>query len=252
MRYVEDVFREACLKIRRADEHIADLESRLNRFSETDSYSIHLDFDPDAGCDLIRLETVLTVPDEFLLIVGDALNNLRSSLDYIMRGICPKARKFPISKTKTELDAVINNGLKSKANASDALRDFILNTIQPYEGGDAEVLWPLHDLNNIDKHRLLIAKTQLTYVNGITGEDENGSPFAISPWLIVYPHIVGHPIEGRHGCKITDKGKATCKIVFGDGMPLQGREIAPALRVMSQMVKHVLVVFETQIRCGLR
>lgn len=175
MRYMEDVFREARLKIRWADEHIADFQSRLVKFSEADSYIIHVDFHSDAGCDFIRLETVLTVPEEFLLMVGDALNNLRSSLDYVMHALCPQASKFPIRKTRAELDDALNNGRITKTYASEALRDFILNTIQPYEGGDAEIFVHLQELNNIDKHRLLIAKTQLTYVNGIIGEDENGS-----------------------------------------------------------------------------
>jgi hypothetical protein len=195
---------------------------------------------------------VLTVPDEFSLMVGDALNNLRSSLDYIMQGLCPKASKFPIRKVRKELDDALNKGRITKTDASQELRDFILDTIQPYEGGNAEALVHLQELNNTDKHQLLIAKTQLTYVDGIAGEDENGIPFATLPWLIVHPYVASHPIKGRRGCKITDKGKATYRLVFGNDMPMKGYEITVALPFISLVVKDVLAVFETQVRCGLR
>jgi hypothetical protein len=249
----ENPFANARLKVERANEHIGDLYSRLEGFNKIDSYVIHVDYDADAECDILRLETIATVPDEFLLIIGDALHNLRSALDYVMYGLSTapdEHTKFPIYETRDKLQSAVNGGLKSKASA-DVIK-LIVDTIQPYETGDGELLLNLHRLNNVDKHRLLIAKTQLTFVSHVRIKDENGTDFVVPDWLIIHPHIAAYPLKGKRNVKVTYKGHATCGIVFGDGMPLQGQYIPPSLRTMSVFVNHVLAVFEIAVRQGLK
>jgi hypothetical protein len=243
---------QARLKVKRANEHILDLDARLQQFSETDSYVIHIDFDTDAGCDVMRLETVSTVPDDLMLIAGDALNNLRTSLDYVMQGICPSAREFPIYSKRKYFEDAIKGTLKKAAEAYPAIIDFILNSVQPYKGGDAELLVDLNLLNNIDKHRLLIARKQETFVIGICAVDGNGAEFAIPAWQIKHPFIASHPLKPRRNVQITDKGRATCTIVFGDGMPLEGTYILASLREIAKSVANTIGFIESNINLGLR
>jgi hypothetical protein len=249
---MNEFIQQARLKVERANEHIIDLDTRLQRFSETDSYVIHVDYDVDAGYDFMRLETVETVPDHFLLIAGDALNNLRSSLDYVMFGLCPHAREFPIYGKREYFENAIKGTLKKTAEAYPAIMDFMLNAIQPYKGGYGESLVDLNSLNNIDKHRLLIARKQITFVFGIRAIDGDGAELAIPTWQIVHPLIAAEPIKGHKNVKITDKGKATCGIVFGDRMPLEGAYILASLREMAIFVAYTIGFIETNIGIGLR
>ncbi len=91
-------FDEARLKIKWANKHIDELERRLRSFNEIDSYVIHVNYDPDAGCDVLKVETTQVLDEDLALIVGDALNSLRCALDYIIRPFIfkpTKHSKFP-------------------------------------------------------------------------------------------------------------------------------------------------------------
>jgi hypothetical protein len=129
-------FREAYLKIDRANKHVNDLESYVREFAATDHYTILIEHDPNGGCDTLKLKSTQTIPDEFLLVLGDALHNLRSALDYAMHAastIWDEHTKFPIRDTRDALIAAINGGLKQKAPRE--VIDIIVDVIQPYKGG---------------------------------------------------------------------------------------------------------------------
>jgi hypothetical protein len=246
-------FSESLSKIEWANEHINELERRLRLFNQTDSYVIHVNYDLDAGCDVLKIESTQAVPDNLVLIVGDALNNLRSALDYIMRPFVFKTTeytKFPICRDLQAFKAAINGGLKS--NSTEDFRRILAETIQPYSRGYGQGLVPLHDLNIADKHNLLIAKVQITLVSNVRGIDESGAEFLLPHWLIVYPFVASHQCVGYKNLKITYKGKATCGIVFGEGMPLQGRLILPELKMMSMFANSTLNVFKTLYVNGFR
>jgi hypothetical protein len=226
---------EAGLKLKRANEHIAELDRRLRELNvDQDSYEIHIEHDANAGCHLLKVESTRTVPSEFLVVVGDIVHNLRASLDYVMGEF-----EFPIRKTRQELVGAMNGGLKDKG-CPDVLMALILDHIQPYEGGSGDALYALHRLDIEDKHRLLIAKTQLTFISRMRLKNENNEEIAIDTWLIVENRVASHPIRGNRTLQVTDKGKATASIVFGDGMPLKGQIILPSLRHLSIVVNRTV------------
>ncbi|MGA8939343.1 MAG: hypothetical protein WB439_09270 [Acidobacteriaceae bacterium] len=227
---------EAGLKVKRANEHILELHRRLRDISavDQDSYEVHVEYDSEAGSQRLKVESTHNIPSEFLVVVGDVVHNLRASLDYIMGEF-----EFPIRKTRQELIGAMNGGLKDKG-CPDLLIGLILDEIQPYEGGRGDALYALHRLDIEDKHRLLIAKRQLTFVSGIRLKSEDGIEIAIPDWLIVESRIASHPIRGNGAFKVIDKGKATASIVFGEGMPLEGQEIRPALRSLSIVVNQTV------------
>jgi hypothetical protein len=245
---MRDPYCEAWLKVERANHHIDDLERNLRAFNTIDTYAIHTEFDPDAGCDLLKLESTKTVAEGLILIIGDALHNLRNALDYLMGAVCTKTDgfgKFPIYETRDKLEIAVNGGLKQKTTQTVIHR--IVNDIQPYGGGDGDILWHLHQLNIVDKHQLLIAKTQITLITGIRAIDEDGTEFVIPQWLIVAPHIASHKCVGHRNIKITHNGKATCGISFGKGMPLEGALILPTLRQMAIHVQLVINIMRATI-----
>ena len=117
-----------------------------------------------------------------------------------------------------------------------AIISHIVDAIQPYSGGAGDPLWSLHKLDIEDKHRLLIAKKDLTYVRTIHCKDGAGEYFTVCEWAVIYPTATTYRCVGRHDVTVADKGKASFGIVFGDGMPLYGKPILPTLRELSGFV----------------
>jgi hypothetical protein len=94
-------------------------------------------------------------------LVGDALHNLRSSLDHLAQqfyfvgsstDVVSPDISFPIFEDAARYNPGI--GGKVKGMRQDAI-DFIGAT-KPYRGGN-DALWRIHKLNVIDKHRLVLA-----------------------------------------------------------------------------------------------
>jgi hypothetical protein len=104
---------------------------------------------------------VRPTPTSFATITADIIQNLRSGLDHLAQqlylvgtgGTTPSRHVyFPIA-----VDATTYQSLRP-ARVRGMRRDAVntLNAIEPYRGGKGHDLWVLHELNIIDKHRLLL------------------------------------------------------------------------------------------------
>ncbi len=73
------------LKIRRANQHIADLHEMMLGFANSDFYSVTIESNAQRGTNFLCFQIDLSsFPlEEAALTIGDALHNLRSSLDYL-------------------------------------------------------------------------------------------------------------------------------------------------------------------------
>jgi hypothetical protein len=240
-----DIFQGAKLKIERANEHINDLYLQSREFSKTDPYSILVESNPETGDSVLKISMDQIAPDRMLLTVGDAIHNLRSALDFAMSdiefdttGTRDPHTHFPIRPTRNDLVAAINGGLKKKA--PEAILNFIVDTIQPYKAGRGEPIWSLNALDIEDKHRLLIAKKDITHIRTIHCKDGGGEHFTVTEWAMIHPHVSVYPCIGRKNVQIADKGKASFGIVFGDGMPFYGKAILPTIRNLSHFISGTL------------
>src|SRR5260370_30562574 len=148
------------IKIERANHHIADLEICVSQFLSSGPYKAIGEMDAE-GRAAYRLSGVQPVPLIIPSIAGDAIQNLRTALDYLACalwsrrnfGECKNPISFPISDDAQKLES---EGLrKIKAIAQDAID--LISGIEPFRGGKADILWRLHHLSIIDKHRLPLA-----------------------------------------------------------------------------------------------
>lgn len=241
-------FHGAKLKIVRANEHINDLYVQAREFADTDPYSILVENNPETGDSMLKISMDQAAPDKMLLTIGDAIHNLRSALDFAMSdiefdtlGIRDPHTHFPIRPTRDELVNAIDGGLKKKGQwAPKTVLDFIVDSIQPYERGIGEPIWSLNALDIEDKHRLLIAKKDITHVRTIHCKDGRGEHFMVTEWAMIHPRVSVYPCIGRKNVEITDKGKASFGVVFGDGMPFYGKAILPTLRNLSHFVSRTM------------
>jgi hypothetical protein len=155
------------VKVERAKEHIVDLNLQLKSFTESRPYVVGVHRDPQTRCPIYSLISVREVPPAISLLAGDTIQNLRSALDHLayqlymlgpggLAGGIGNRTYFPIAddsaKYKIEAPRKIK-GLRPKAIEA-------IDAIEPYKGGKtdkSDTLWRLEKMNNIDKHRLLLA-----------------------------------------------------------------------------------------------
>jgi hypothetical protein len=96
----------ARLKIKRADQHIKDIENILRDFG--DSHSIFREMEPDGIHEAVKLR-VNPIPEMLPVIIGEAIFQLRSALDLLAIAL-PKAAGvtnndhiiFPFASKKTK------------------------------------------------------------------------------------------------------------------------------------------------------
>jgi hypothetical protein len=146
------------LKIERAKHHIHDLNREMDAFLAERPYALVYRDDPDTRHRLVCIKTNKAIPEEFSLMLGDAIHNTRSALDLLIFGMVgdkapPDARvQFPFCKRKETLDATLKNTHVQLAGKKviDAIK-----ALKPYPGGN-ELLSGLNALDIADKHKLIL------------------------------------------------------------------------------------------------
>ena len=105
-----EAFAGARLKIERAHEHVRDAERWINAFIDMNIYRISFEVNPDTGENFIRFSgTWINPPGSLSTIIGDAVHNLRTSLDYVATeirragGLDVERGYFPIDDRRESL-----------------------------------------------------------------------------------------------------------------------------------------------------
>lgn len=228
---MEDPRHGANLKFERAKRLMGELNHLTKAFFESQFYSISSQTNPDTGKEFVRVE-IKPLPDELPVIVGDIIHNLRSSLDLVwgsMRrslGATDTTGEFPFAKERDDLESTVLSRDKVVTVAIPEIRRVILEDVQPYMAGNA-FLWALHDLNRIDKHRILITAVHTTQIP-IHMVDENGN-VTVHHGKIFDSGVID--IRGAFGdlsVKEVGYGEPTIKVVFDIAL-VQGEPVFPML-----------------------
>ena len=158
---VNDRLRQVALKIKRAKEHVDDLENQLRAFFATNPYKVGTKRDAQTRQLIYYLTSVDPTPHSIPLIAGDAIQNLMSALDHLAYQIVcsdtherppnPNWIYFPIADDFTKYEAKKRG--KMEGVSDDTLK--AIDALKPYKGGN-DLLWVLYRLNSVEKHRLLI------------------------------------------------------------------------------------------------
>jgi hypothetical protein len=173
------------LKLERADEHLNTLENIIHAWFLADPYNLIDDLDSNAGDNVARIK-ISPIPDKVAILIGDCLYNLRASLDHLVHALAWKFRgslshaesretAFPIFKTFGGWHS--RRGGKRQIKYLSPVAQAIVQGLQPYLTGnkaESHFLWLLNELQNIDKHRALLATAtaqvafQMSNPSGIT------------------------------------------------------------------------------------
>jgi hypothetical protein len=158
-------------KMQRAYEHLKELDRQVRAYKATCPYSVAKKLNADKTSYIYRIEPGSLPDPRIATILGDAIHNMRSSLDHLawqlalLNTATPYHRtEFPIYKDRTSgnVKAVRRKLQDVPTKAAD-----LIERLQPYNSGDrhkAHPLWILHALWNIDKHSLLLPISHMGWV----------------------------------------------------------------------------------------
>ncbi len=244
---MDSLFSDSKLKIKRANQHIKELDEVLIAFGKTNFHNLDIESDPQGGGYVLKFESTQPIPDQAPLIIGDTVHNLRSSLDLMACEIVRRAghtpdkyTKFPFRNDRQELVNTINGG-KIKA-AGRTIIDLIVDIIKPYKGGN-NALCALHDLDVMDKHKLLIPIVSVTALIGVDVADEAGNTLRNTTLTVAQGGKL-NAVMFNTPAKITNYGQPTFGIFFDKGQAFEGQPVIPTLHELSQLVLGVVYTIE--------
>ena len=244
------------LKLERAKRQMKELGDALRSFFRTKPYKFSGKPNPKSREVVYTMDAVKPIPAEIPLIAGEIVHNLRSALDHLGYQLCYIGTKggtvnkqiaFPIAESKLKYDEIKARRTKGMSSAAIAAID----AVQPYGGGN-DVLWHLHELNNIDKHRLILTVGSALHsfdVGAITRErapkEFRLSGIDLSVFLGVkdslYPLEVGTAIFKDQTSLEVMRIPMRFEIVLYEKGIIEGKSLAPELQAMINAVEKVIV-----------
>lgn len=255
---MEDGFDSAFRKIERARKHIDDLEVEVNTFWSSGPCHIN-EVEPSRSSAIrYKVTSIGKLPEVLPLIVGDAAHNIRSALDHFAFAAVRNPGRnttFPIWSKPTapgpaEWQRTVNLKLRGASRR-------LLNAVQqlePWETGDHSLVWALHELDRIDKHRLLIsvaAANNLIILEGegygfetlrkFSGYAQGRMPLALEPakWIPLEEGTVLFDAEGFTDFGVTD-AKFSLVVAFGEPHVLRGQVAVSQLRGLAAAAENLI------------
>jgi hypothetical protein len=146
-------------KLQWAEKRLRELEVLLNVF-RSHHQRVIIERDPETNEILYKLRDDPVIDPAIPLLAGDVFQHLRTVLDYVACGLViangeePTTQTcFPIfKKAPVSSDDKASFARKVKGMRKEAID--LIELIKPYKGGNP-YLWPVHELNRREKHRLL-------------------------------------------------------------------------------------------------
>jgi hypothetical protein len=244
------VFRDARLKISRANKHISDIDSII--LSLPDRCVGSVEINPETGGQSIKHECqgIDAILIELSLIAGDAIHNLRAALDYAWFEVIQhiglsttRYTKFPFVESAKALERALIE--KKIDTAKPALFKCMISQVKSYPGGN-DLLYALHKLDISDKHTLPLVLVNYGGIEGIRIEDEGGIVHDAGTWSSV---IASGPtyVDFHPNIKVKDKGKLTMAIILDKALALSGVDISEEFAMLSALVRHHLQLIENVV-----
>lgn len=194
-----------------SEEHVNKFKSAVAEFWKSNECSVRREDDLERGEATFYVNSVPSVPDHISLILGDAIHNLRSTLDHLAwavvmacGGTVDEHAYFPIANAAKDFESVLCSRIKCPGHY--CLEEF--RRIQPYRDGFGHWAWQLHQLDITDKHKLILTVATIPIHRTLTPHDKAplGSRFKPSIFVIgAFQQMLGArapsialPLEAGH------------------------------------------------------
>lgn len=243
-------------KLQRAEQHLHELDPKIKQWITSHPYRISDELDPDTGDNIIWGELLDPMPSIISHLIGDCLQNLRSTLDHLAyelavanTGMLTDAQAittaFPIFRYSKGFSSRGMNKLRYLSGRAQS----VIERLQPYHASEPtkHILWLLEQLNNIDKHRRLLitivhslgagvehplgARMEFFKWNSNSAADFSERRTEIARYRCSY--IKGSP-------RVKVKFSPTLIVLFND-VPAEQRIVTPTLDNMLNFIRDVVV-----------
>jgi hypothetical protein len=149
-------------KAKRAKEQFHDLDAEVRVFRDSCPYEVIPDYDTKPGQIRYCLASVKPVPLKIAHLSGEVIHTLRSTLDHLVYQLLLAANPTAPDEERSRVDFPIYDPAKqTEARAFRHIQPLgpkvvkAISSFKPYKGGN-NLLWALHVLDNISKHRTLL------------------------------------------------------------------------------------------------
>lgn len=249
-------------KINRAEFHVEQLKLALNEWVAacTTPTLLRTETQPD-GKQVYFTLTTTNPPPSCSLHLGDAIHNFRSALDHLICQLAIAAGN-PSACDKTQFPIFIQGTAEERQRVKRMIRHVsttaqaIIERLQPYErwphNATAAPVWVLAELDNIDKHRLLIVANQKIADGEIELQiGDSVRSLTLSKVSAFKPLELGAipfriTLTGPEADKeVKVNARATIGVVFSQtGLKCDGGEVLPWLRTIATDVKGIVGEFD--------
>ena len=246
------------LKIEWAKNHINGVKVLVHAVAEDNKTPLSIKTDPNSGRAVVYIGPKQSVPASLPLHLGDAVHALNSAVDFLWSGLARTIRPaltsrriaFPRHETREQLEASFNNAKGSDAAIHKAFpkaKGFILDEVKSYKvpSGNPSYIWHLGKLDNINKHRLLIATPYIIrFERGLVMEGADGGRVIHRPEASIQTQ--GHPmtIGLTPPVKIQNDPKPTVSVVFGEPEHFTRQPVVETLVNLVAATSEVVKAFE--------
>ncbi len=240
------------LKVERAKEHFRYLQAQIVTFLAQNPYGIVIDQDKKTGEAIWYARVSQEPPGQWAAIVGDIVHNLRAALDHIVFQLIGDPQneysEFPSSWKAEHYESSGRGKIKGVPVAAET----IIQTVQPYQRGDAYHAHPLYLLNELarrDRHRLLnivgaaARIQQFTIGKGDIHIDrlEIGGPQFVCPLKdgaqIIRLKMTAEP-------PVDVESQFAFEIAFEEIGPAKGQTVVPLLQQLISFVDGIVTIFQ--------
>jgi hypothetical protein len=202
-------------RVRRAEEHLRELEREVASMVEKQAHALPFDLDQEPPHGAIKVgrppETFAGI--RFGTLVGEITYNLRCALDYLIYALAvldsgsdQKGTQFPI------LDAAKDFAGRGKTmlKGLNAAHVAAIERLQPYQG--CHWTGRLRDLSNMDKHRHIVPGGGI-----MKATVHSGLSTDLSRIRGAFDRKAKHPLTGE---EVDVKVHIASEILFSDGSPV--------------------------------
>jgi hypothetical protein len=243
-------------RIDRADELLTHLDMALNAFLETRPYDLEEMWDPDPTTRAFVLRRLHAVPVRLRIIAGEAAHHLRAGLDLlayqllVKEGVTDSKRLsecgFPIIRnrdlSKPGDRRKHDESIKKKVGGVSVEAYAHVVALQPCAtNGGWSHLAQVQELDNTDKHRLLLAAAASMDLKHSAFHDETGK-------VTVHPQVYV-PLQEDQLMKVGPMAadfrvpNLAHAIAFMEPGPVFGKPVVHILRNLSRMTRETLKSF---------
>jgi hypothetical protein len=254
-----DRFESAWQKLDRARKHADDLEAELSAFWATDPFEVEPVGTLATGRGAHRVTRIEALPVGIPLIAGDAVHNIRSALDHFACSVVPcpdRATAFPVwstSKATTPTAGQWRKEVERRAREASPRLVEALVRLEVWEAGRDSLLWAIHELDRVDKHRLLLTIAVVNTGIQLHGDDyvlatvrrfggyAQDQPLVIEPikWIPLRQGTILFDVQNGLGLNATET-HFTFDVTLGEPEVLTHQSAVVQLRILADLAESVI------------